>query len=229
MLDLSARRAATVTMDSTMNEIQDPVVSLAIAFKTSQHALYLVGGYVRDCLLGKPSGDIDLTTDAEPSEIKLLLRSTGATAIYNIGERFGTIGAMFGADQVEITTYRSESYTPGSRKPRVTFGSSLEGDLARRDFTINAMARPAEGGALIDPFGGQDDLAARLIRAVGNPDERFAEDPLRMLRAVRFAAQLDFDIEPSTRASIARNATALQHISQERIMQEMNRIMVART
>jgi poly(A) polymerase len=151
-----------------------------------------------------------------------------------VGERFGTIGAIFGDDNVEITTYRSESYTPGSRKPQVAFGTSLEGDLARRDFTINAMARPAlagpEGmeGDLVDPFGGRADLAAHVVRAVGDPDERFAEDPLRLLRAVRFAAQFDFTIEPATWAAIRRNADLLRTISAERIAQEVNKMLVTK-
>ncbi|MBM2811675.1 MAG: polynucleotide adenylyltransferase/metal dependent phosphohydrolase, partial [Chloroflexi bacterium] len=143
-----------------------------------------------------------------------------------MGERFGTIGGVFGETRVEITTYRSEQYTAGSRKPAVTFGTSLQGDLSRRDFTINAMARPASGGDLVDPFGGQRDLANRVIRAVGNPDERFSEDPLRLLRGVRFAAQRAFDIDPDTWAAMVRNADALRTISAERIAQEMNRIML---
>jgi poly(A) polymerase len=209
-----------------MNDTQHATAALAQTFEAGGHYLHLVGGCVRDDLLGRQTHDYDLTTDAEPTTIKRLAREAGADAIYDIGERFGTIGAIFGADQIEITTYRSESYTPGSRKPEVVFGTSLEGDLARRDFTINAMARPAAGGPLIDPFGGQADLEARVIRAVGDPDERFAEDPLRMLRAVRFAAQFDFAIEPGTWASIARHAGDLRHISQERIAQELSRILV---
>ena len=123
-------------------------------------------------------------------------KRAGADGIYTVGEKFGTIGATFGDQIVEITTYRREQYEPGSRKPQVRFGNSLLGDLSRRDFTINAMAKDAARGEIIDPFGGQRDLASRTIRAVGDPAERFAEDPLRLLRAVRFAVQLVFEIEP---------------------------------
>ena len=200
--------------------------SLAIAFGRAGKSLYLVGGCVRDELLGLPTNDYDFTTDAEPSEIKPLVNAAGADAIYTVGERFGTIGAIFGELRAEITTYRAESYTPGSRKPDVTFGRSLEDDLSRRDFTINAMARPAAGGDIVDPFGGQTDLGARIVRAVGNADERFAEDPLRLLRAIRFAAQFQFQIEPETRASIARSADQLRNISAERIAAEVNKMLL---
>src|ERR671932_457470 len=123
----------------------DMIGALATAFAHAGKSLYLVGGCVRDELLRMPTNDYDFTTDAEPSEIKPLLQAAGADAIYTVGERFGTIGAIFGDARAEITTYRSESYTPGSRKPEVTFGLTLEDDLSRRDFTINAMARPAAG------------------------------------------------------------------------------------
>ncbi len=201
--------------------------SLARAFAKAGKSLYLVGGPVRDELLGVSTNDYDFTTDAAPNEIKRLIRSAGADTTYDMGERFGTIGGMFGDTRVEITTYRSENYSPGSRKPRVAFDTTLEGDLARRDFTINAMARPAGGGPLIDPFGGQADLRARIVRAVGDPDERFAEDPLRLMRAVRFAAQLGFGIEENTLAAIARNADKLATISMERITQEFTKTLVA--
>ncbi len=200
--------------------------ALAKAFDRAGKSLYLVGGCVRDELLGLSVNDWDFTTDAEPPEIKTLVNAAGADAVYTVGERFGTIGAIFGDHRAEITTYRSESYTPGSRKPEVAFGHNLEDDLSRRDFTINAMARPAAGGEIVDPFGGRADLEERVIRAVGNPDERFAEDPLRLLRAVRFSAQFHFMIEPETRAAIARNADQLRNISAERITAEVNKILV---
>ena len=203
------------------------VQALAHSFAKHDRTLYLVGGCLRDEMLGLEVNDYDLTTNAEPEEIKQLTRAAGADSIYTVGERFGTIGAIFADLRIEITTYRSESYTPGSRKPAVEFGTTLEADLARRDFTINAMARPAGGGDLVDPFGGERDLAARLIRAVGDPDERFAEDPLRLLRAIRFSAQFGFDIEPATWAAIGQNAQALQQISAERINQELNKILLS--
>lgn len=201
--------------------------SLAQTFAAAGKHLYLVGGSVRDELLGIDTKDLDFATDAKPHEIKRLIRKAGADSIYTVGERFGTIGGMFGDICVEITSYRSESYTPGNRKPRVAFDTTIEGDLARRDFTINAMARAAGGGEILDPFGGRADLEAGIIRAVGDPDERFAEDPLRLMRAVRFAAQFGFEIEPSTAAAIARNADKLSTISMERINQEFTRILLA--
>src|SRR4029079_10130735 len=128
-------------------------------------------------------------------------------------EKFGTIGGVFGDHVVEITTYRAEEYEPGSRKPKVEFGDSLAGDLSRRDFTINAIALNLTTGELVDPFGGQDDLQARQVRAVGLPEDRFVEDPLRLIRGVRFAVQLGFEIEPATRRAIAGTADALATIS----------------
>ncbi|HEX2514808.1 MAG TPA: HD domain-containing protein [Chloroflexota bacterium] len=223
------------------------VGQLGRTFRAAGRRLYLVGGSVRDTLLGRPVHDLDLTTDAPPAEIKRLLQRVRPDAIYDVGARFGTVGAIFrdpaGGDpagrdpaggseaeegaNVEITTFRSEQYTDGTRKPEVTFGTSLEDDLARRDFTFNAMAQEVGGGDLIDPFGGQDDLRRRTIRAVGDADERFREDPLRMLRAVRFAAQLGFEIEVGTRDAIRRGASSLERISRERIADELTRTLVS--
>ncbi|MBX5489992.1 MAG: HD domain-containing protein [Chloroflexi bacterium] len=204
------------------------LTALAERFRAAGYECFLVGGAVRDALLGRETTDIDLATNAEPPAVKALLQASGAEAVWAVGERFGTIGAKLAGLHVEVTTYRAEEYTPGSRKPVVRFGQTLEGDLARRDFTINAIAQDLRTGALIDPFGGQADLQARLVRAVGDPDERFAEDPLRLLRAVRFVAQLDFRLEPATAAAIERRAAALRDISQERIAQEMHKLLVAR-
>jgi len=208
--------------------VNTPLLRLAERFADQGHVLYLVGGCVRDLLLGRPhTADFDLATDATPGEVKALLQAAGAEHIWAVGERFGTIGAHYQGETVEITTFRSEEYAPRSRKPAVRFGASLEGDLARRDLTINAIAQDLRTGALIDPFGGERDLAARLVRAVGNADERFAEDPLRLLRAVRFVAQLDFRLAPDTAAAIQRQADLLADISRERIAQEMNKILMA--
>ena len=213
-----------ISMSTRVTTVEQP---LARTFAKAGKSLYLVGGPVRDELLGTKTNDYDFTTDAEPDEIKELIRRAGANTTYTMGERFGTIGGMFGDTRVEITTYRSENYTPGSRKPQVAFDTTLEGDLARRDFTINAMARPAGGQTLIDPFGGRTDLEAKLVRAVRDPDERFVEDPLRLMRAVRFAAQLGFGIEGGTLSSITRNADRLATISMERITQEFTKILLA--
>ncbi len=197
------------------------------AFEAAGKQLHLVGGSVRDLLLGRPRQDLDLATDARPEETKAILKSLNPAGLYTVGEKFGTIGALFDGHRVEVTTFRSEHYTPGSRKPEVDFGTSLEGDLSRRDFTINAMARNLKTGEIIDPFGGLKDLEAKIIRAVGDPDTRFAEDPLRLLRAVRFAAELGFTIEPKTAEAIRRQAHRLQEVSRERIAEELNRILLS--
>jgi poly(A) polymerase len=205
----------------------DFILPLTRAFVGRGHELYLVGGPVRDGLLGRSTQDLDFTTDARPPAVKTLLARAGADAIFAVGEKFGTIGARFGDALVEITTYRSEEYEPGSRKPRVEFGRSLQGDLSRRDFTINAMARNVQTGELFDPFDGRADIEARLVRAVGEAGERFAEDPLRLMRAIRFAVRLGFRIEPTTERAIREQAASLTQISRERIVQEMTKILLA--
>ena len=187
---------------------------------------YVVGGSVRDALRGVDPHDWDVTTDATPEQIqKVFPRS-----LYN--NRFGTVVVRSGAHEIEVTTYRTEAeYTDHRRPDSVAFTASLHEDLARRDFTMNAMAwRPARSGApgeLIDPFGGRTDLDARLLRAVGDPDERFKEDALRMLRAVRFATLLDLRIEPKTFEAIRRNAALTASLSGERIQQEMMKMLGA--
>ena len=207
----------------------DIIITLAEAFRAQQKQLYMVGGTVRDVLLHRgQSTDADLATDAQPDEIKRLVAPTRPSAVILVGERFGTVRLHYGGDIVEITTFRTERYNPESRKPEVGFGTSLEDDLLRRDFTINAMARDPLNGHIIDLFDGRQDLEAHILRAVGNePDKRFDEDPLRLLRAVRFAAQLDFTIEPQTRRSMIRQAHKLQKISRERIRDEMNKLLVS--
>lgn len=207
----------------------DIIKTLAEAFGARQKQLYMVGGTVRDVLLHRDqSNDADLATDARPDEIKQIVAPTHPNTIVLVGERFGTVRLHYGSDIIEITTFRSEMYNPESRKPEVCFGNDLIEDLHRRDFTINAIARHPLTGQIIDPFGGKQDLEAHMLRAVGNePDKRFAEDPLRLLRAVRFAAQLNFTIEPATTRSIIRQAEMLQKISRERIRDEMNKLLLS--
>lgn len=205
-----------------------PTPALAAAFSCAGRSLYLVGGPVRDLLLGRKPSDLDFTTDARPPQIKHLLKQAGADHIFAIGEKFGTIGGVFGEEIVEITTYRAEEYAAGSRKPKVQFGDVLEGDLSRRDFTINAIALDVVTRGLVDPFGGRDDLKARQIRAVGVAEDRFAEDPLRLMRAVRLAAQLAFEIEPETKRALAACAESLGTISRERIAQELAKLLTSR-
>ena len=209
--------------------MHDMINTLAEAFYAQHKQLYIVGGTVRDVLLHREeSNDEDLATDATPDEIKRIVAPTHPHAIVLVGERFGTVRLHYPKSIIEITTFRSEQYNPDSRKPEVCFGTVLEDDLLRRDFTINAMACHPLTGEIIDPFGGRQDLEAHLLRAVGNePDKRFDEDPLRLLRGVRFAAQLDFTIEPATRRSILRQAGKLQKISRERIRDEMNKLLVS--
>ena len=227
-----------------LTRLQEPalevVQALAQAFGAERRALYLVGGPVRDLLLGRQPPDLDFTTDATPDLIKRLIRRAGADELYAVGEKFGTIGGNFrrGAPdavvQVEITTFRSEAYRPYSRKPVVEFGHSLEGDLARRDFTMNAIAlnllgdgSPADDPKLVDPFGGQEDLVRRIVRAVGAPSERFSEDPLRLLRAVRFAVQLHFRIAPETASAARQQSAELAWIPKERLQPELDRILLS--
>lgn len=207
----------------------DIILTLAEAFDARHKQLYMVGGTVRDVLLHRgQSNDADLATDARPDEIKQIVAPTRPNTVVLVGERFGTVRLHYDSDIIEITTFRSEQYNPESRKPEVCFGNRLEDDLLRRDFTINAMARHPLTGQIIDLFGGRQDLEAHVLRAVGNePDKRFDEDPLRLMRAVRFAAQLDFTIEPATRRSIIRQSDKLARISRERVRDEMNKLLLS--
>jgi poly(A) polymerase len=206
----------------------DVLGSIATIFARAGFEVFLVGGSVRDRLLGRASKDVDLTTNARPADIKRLLRQAKPDGLYDIGERFGTVGAMFGDAKVEITTYRSEWYPDEeSRHPEVEFGDRLEDDLARRDFTINAIAQDIGTGKIEDPHNGVADLAKKMLRAVGIPAERFREDPLRMLRAVRLATQLRFEIERKTAAAIKESAGRLQFISGERLRDELTMILVS--
>lgn len=198
------------------------ILTLKARFDEAGHELYAVGGCVRDRLLNRPVSEYDLTTNARPEETRRLASLARPDSLYSLGEKFGTIGAIWDGTHVEITTYRGEQYEPRSRKPRVEFSDTLEEDLARRDFTINAMAEDIHDARLLDPFGGTADLYRQLVRAVGDPADRFRDDPLRLLRAVRFASTLDFEIEDRTDAAIRRCAGQLQHISRERIRDEMS-------
>jgi len=188
--------------------------------------LFLVGGSLRDQFLHRPSSDLDFATDARPEEIRGRVESW-ADSVWLVGEKFGTVGVEKDGVKAEITTFRSDDYNGVSRKPQVAFGDDIRADLSRRDFTINAMARDLHRGDLLDPFGGQDDLRARVVRFVGDAAERIAEDPLRMLRAVRFCAQLDFALGPEAAPAIARSAKELPRISCERIRDELDRLLLS--
>src|ERR671914_2781779 len=172
-------------------------------FAAAGHGLALVGGPVRDALLRPAGSDLDLTTDAHPERI-LEIVNDWADAVWTIGIEFGTVGLRKGDYQLEITTYRSESYDPKSRKPEILYGTSLDEDLARRDFAVNAMAARLPGHEFVDPFGGLSDLRAKVLRTPGRPEDSFSDDPLRMLRAARFAAQLGFSVHPEVVDAMSR-------------------------
>jgi poly(A) polymerase len=220
--------AHKVSVTGLPPDVQRLCARLAAEFRAidNEAELFLVGGLVRDLLLGAPLGhDLDFATSATPQQSERALQAAGGN-VFKIGEKFGTIGAIFDDLQVEITTYRAEAYQPGSRKPEVAFGHRLVDDLARRDFTINAIALDPRSGAIHDAFNGQADITQGLIRAVGTPTERFTEDPLRLLRAVRFASRLGFEIEPDTATAIRQAAPALATISRERVRDELEKLLL---
>ncbi|HET58736.1 MAG TPA: HD domain-containing protein [Deltaproteobacteria bacterium] len=186
--------------------------------------VYEVGGSLRDELRGVEPVDYDFATPHRPEYIEEQIRGVGRRPFLT-GKRFGTIGVRFDGRLVEITTFRTERYREGSRNPEVAFVEGITEDLARRDFTINAIAR--RGGRIIDPFDGRKDIERALIRAVGSPARRFSEDPLRMLRAVRFAAQLGFDVEEKTFRAVIRSSYRILQVSKERWVMEMDKILLA--
>ncbi len=203
------------------------MAEVAGRFAAARGQLFIVGGWLRDRLRGEECKDIDLATDLPPARVKKAVEGLGA--IYSTGEKFGTIGVVLDDYTLEITTFRSEEYTPGSRHPEVVHHEDINEDLARRDFTINAMALQMApvAGALLDPFGGADDLARGLIKTPGQPGPRMAEDPLRMMRAVRFAARLGFAIDDTVLDVIREQAHLLDHISWERRRDELEKIIVS--
>ncbi|NYG54150.1 poly(A) polymerase [Nocardioides perillae] len=195
-------------------------------FTTAGEELALVGGPVRDAMLGRSHTDLDFTTSARPEVTERLVKGW-ADAVWDIGRAFGTIGCRKGPWQVEITTYRSETYDPDSRKPDVDYGDSLAGDLGRRDFTVNAMAVALPGRAVEDPYGGVVDLAHRVLRTPGSPEDSFGDDPLRMLRAARFAAQLGFGVDPGVVSAMTAMADRISIISAERVRDELVKLVCA--
>ncbi|HEX5741401.1 MAG TPA: CCA tRNA nucleotidyltransferase, partial [Pilimelia sp.] len=183
-------------------------------FAAAGHQLHLVGGSVRDALLGRLGDDLDFCTDARPDETVKLVHGW-AEAIWETGREFGTIGVARRGLRLEITTFRAEAYDGVSRNPAVAYGDSLRDDLARRDFTVNAMAVSLPDHRFSDPYGGLADLAGKVLRTPGRPEQSFGDDPLRMLRAARFAAQLRFAVVPEVRAAMVRMATDLGRITAE--------------
>jgi poly(A) polymerase len=223
----------TAVIPERLRPILDETAPLAERFAEADHQAYLVGGVVRDLLLGRGAAspaDIDLTTDARPAEVKQLLDGW-ADAVWTQGERFGTIGAKRGDRTYEITTHRAEAYDPDSRKPRVAYADAVEDDLARRDFTVNSMAlrlpsAPGETPELIDPFGGAADLAAGVLRTPLSPAESFGDDPLRMMRAARFVAGYGLAPEPALVAAVHDLRERLGIVSAERIRDELDKLLV---
>ena len=212
--------------DGGLGQLVEDLAPLARRFADAGHRLYLVGGVVRDTMLGRfsPDDDVDLTTDAEPAAIRRLVAPL-ATALWTQGERFGTIGARIGHRPLEITTHRAETYAEDSRKPTVAFGTDIEVDLSRRDFTINAMARTLPGADLIDPFGGARDLSDRRLRTPLDPRVSFSDDPLRMLRAARFVARFSLQPDDDLVAALAAMSPRLSIVSVERIHDELERLL----
>ncbi|HSX66269.1 CCA tRNA nucleotidyltransferase [Nocardioides sp.] len=204
-----------------------PVIDpLGERFAAAGEQLALVGGPVRDAMLGRLQNDLDFTTSAHPDVTERLLKGW-ADAVWDLGREFGTIGARKGDWQIEITTWRSESYDPASRKPSVAYGTSLHGDLRRRDFTVNSMALTVPGRQLEDPYGGLVDLAQQVLRTPGTPEESFSDDPLRMMRAARFAAQLGFAVDPSVVEAMTAMAERITIISAERVRDELIKLILA--
>jgi poly(A) polymerase len=208
-----------------------PTQELAARLAKGGHASYLVGGSVRDALLDREIDDVDITTGARPDAIEKAVRGW-ADAVWLQGQRFGTVGCEKGGERFEITTFRADVYRPESRKPEVSFSDDVETDLSRRDFTVNAMAirldAGAEGAELVDPFGGLTDLAARRLRTPQSPEVSFEDDPLRMLRAARFVATLEFEPDDDVVRAIEAMHERLEIISAERIRDELSKMLLAR-
>ena len=213
--------AATELAISTLTKHAPESSELAKAFKAEGFKLALVGGPVRDAILGRLGNDLDFTTNAHPKDCEKILNKW-ADSVWDVGAAFGTIAGKKGEITVEITTYRSESYKADSRKPVVEFGESIEGDLSRRDFTINAMALEltTDVPTFIDLYGGISDLQNKVIRTPGKPEDSFSDDPLRMMRAARFMSQLDFMVDPNVITAMKNMASRLEIISAERIRDE---------
>jgi poly(A) polymerase len=210
-----------------LQPILDQVRPLAERFEAAGHQVYLVGGIVRDLLLGRPTetADLDLTTDARPEVTKSIL-DEWADAVWTQGQAFGTVGARRGDVTFEVTTHRAEAYRADSRKPHVTYADDVGTDLSRRDFTVNAMALRVPDVELIDPFGGVADLAARQLRTPLSPEESFGDDPLRMLRAARFMAGYGLEPVDGLREAVTRMRARMEIVSAERIRDELSKLLV---
>jgi poly(A) polymerase len=217
------RKAAAALLRSTAK----PAAELGRIFARNGHQLALVGGPVRDVFLGRPVSDLDLATDATPPQVLAIARDW-ADKVWETGIEFGTVGLRKGDTIFEITTYRSETYVPDSRKPAgIRYGTSLEADLRRRDFTVNAMAARLPSMELVDPFGGLRDLGDKVLRTPGSPEDSFTDDPLRIMRAARFTAQLGFTVAPEVAVAMRQLAPRLAVVSAERIRDELTKLLLA--
>ena len=221
-------KAAAELAITTLTKQAPAATSLATAFKAAGFKLALVGGPVRDAILGRLGNDLDFTTNAHPKESEKILKKW-ADSVWDIGAAFGTVAGKKGEITVEITTYRSENYEKDSRKPSVEFGENIEGDLSRRDFTINAMALEltTDEPTFIDLFNGVEDLQNKVIKTPGKPEDSFTDDPLRMMRAARFMSQLNFTIDESVLVAIKEMAHRLSIISSERVRDEFIKIIMS--
>ncbi len=217
----------SVRIDDIQAAIPAPVRAVCERLKEAGHDAYAVGGAVRDVLLGRPIGDWDVATGAYPEEVLALFRRTIPTGLQH-GTVTVLVGKGAGRMSIEVTTFRGEGgYSDGRHPDQVEFGVTLEEDLERRDFVVNAIAFDPVAGTLHDPFGGVDDLARRRLRAVGDPVARFGEDGLRVLRAVRFAATLEFELDPATEAAIPGALSVLARVSRERVRVELDKLLAA--
>jgi poly(A) polymerase len=211
-----------------LNRHSEVLISLGTLFAEAGHELYLVGGSVRDAVLGRLGGDLDFATDARPEQVQQILRPW-AGAQWDTGIEFGTVGAARDDHRVEITTFRADTYDQVSRNPQVRFGTSLDDDLVRRDFTVNAMAVriTADGpGDFLDPLGGLGSIRERVLDTPAAPEVSFGDDPLRMLRSARFVSQLGFTVAPRGRAAIKKMAPQLGRIAAERVAAELDKLML---
>lgn len=224
--DTTAVTAAQARAARRLLSLGQLPVELGEIFDSAGHEVALVGGWVRDALLDRGDDDLDLATSARPEQTIELLGGWADT-VWTVGQAFGTIAARKGDRTIEVTTYRTESYDPASRKPAVAYGDSLDGDLRRRDFTVNAMAVRLPQPDFVDPFGGLDDLAAGILRTPGTPQESFSDDPLRMMRAARFVAQLGFSVDPDVVAAMTDMSERITIVSAERVRDELSRLLLA--
>ncbi|WP_312868154.1 CCA tRNA nucleotidyltransferase [Amycolatopsis pithecellobii] len=221
MNELAAKRNAVIEL----MRLQPLADELGGLFAAAGHRLYLVGGSVRDALLGRLSSDLDFTTDARPERILEIVRGW-ADGVWDTGIEFGTVGVTKRGSTLEITTFRADSYDGVSRNPEVTFGDTIEGDLLRRDFTVNAMAIELSTKEFVDPHNGLDALARRVLDTPATPQESFADDPLRMLRATRFVSQLGFEPAPRVVEAMTAMAGQLERITAERVQAELSKLML---